>query len=158
MLALLKLIPLKDYVYGAIIAGLLISFGAYTLHERHVGEQKIETAVADAVATQQAKNKAVESTALGEVNVAVQKYIVAVAAPSVAAPHIVCHASSGGAVSGATGSSGAGDGSSAVPAESTVPFDPAPGILANDKQADAQVTLLQSYVRACQAAKICAVK
>jgi len=35
--ALLALIPGKDLAYGAIIVALLAAFGAYTIHERHIG-------------------------------------------------------------------------------------------------------------------------
>lgn len=48
MLAFLKLVPLKDGLYAAAIAALLIVFGAYTKHERTVGASRI--LVADAAA------------------------------------------------------------------------------------------------------------
>lgn len=37
MPALLKLVPLKDWVYLSLILALLGGFGAYTIHERHLG-------------------------------------------------------------------------------------------------------------------------
>lgn len=155
ILALLKLIPLKDWLYCGIIAALLAGFGVYTIHERHVGAQRIELADQRAVAAETARNKAIETAAVSEVNVSVQKYQAAVAAPTLPAPRIVCHAANSGPVPGHAGSPGAGDDRTNVP-ESTGPsFDPAEHVLAAGKQADAQVTLLQDYVKACQTAGVC---
>ena len=44
----LALIPAKDWLYGAIITALLISFGVYTAHERDIGKAKEAAAVASA--------------------------------------------------------------------------------------------------------------
>jgi len=49
MPALLALIPIKDWIYCGLLATLLIGFGAYTHHERVVGEAKV--VAADAAAT-----------------------------------------------------------------------------------------------------------
>lgn len=155
MLALLKLVPVKDWIYAGIIAALLALFGVYTVHERHIGEQKIETADARVVSAEKARDQAIQATALSEINVSVQKYQAAVTAPTVSVPSIVCHAALSGAVSGAAGSPGTGHDSSDV-SESTGPdFDPAQHVLEVGRQADAQVTLLQDYVRACQQAGLC---
>lgn len=156
MLALLKLIPIKDYVYGAIIIALLVGFGLFIHHEREVGAASLKAADAKAVAAQVAANAKVEANETASLGIAVTTYTKSIAAPVTDVPRIVCRASSqGGAVSDHGGASGSGHGSPVVPSESTVPFDPAPGILANDRDADAQVTLLQVYVKACQTAGIC---
>lgn len=34
---MLSLIPLKDWIYVTVIGALIVSFGAWTIHERHVG-------------------------------------------------------------------------------------------------------------------------
>ena len=91
MLALLKLVPLKDWIYGAIIVALLAAFGVYTVHERHIGEQKIEAADARAAKAQAVKVQTTEHTAQESVNASVKTYQAAVAAPSLPAPRILCH-------------------------------------------------------------------
>lgn len=66
MLAFLRLVPLKDWLYAGIIALLLIAFGAYTKHERSVGAARILSA--DAAALVRATEKtAAESQRLKEI-------------------------------------------------------------------------------------------
>lgn len=72
-LAILKLLPAKDYVYGAIIAALLGWFGWYTYHERHVGAQETVAAV------QKASKKA-EATAEKQVQKLTNEHAADVAA------------------------------------------------------------------------------
>src|SRR5581483_1039945 len=96
---------------------------------------------------------------------------VAAPVPPASVPRIVCHgASSGsGSVPSHASASGAGHAAPAVPAESTgrpdapsvgpessgPPFDPAPAVVKDGRDADAQIKLLQSYIKACQDAGIC---
>jgi len=78
MLALLKLIPIKDYLYAAVIALLVGLFLSYTVHERHVGAAKVEAKNAALQAAATALNKASESLAdIQELNVGkvYEKYI-----------------------------------------------------------------------------------
>lgn len=158
ILALLKLLPARDWGYIAAIAALLIAFGWYTHHERAVQHAKDVAANAKAVATQIANNAKVEADANKQITAAVGAYKASVSAPPVVhAPRLVCHAAaSGSAVQSHAGAAAGSDGGASVPAESTVPFDPAPGVLGDARDADAQVVLLQRYVRICQEKGICA--
>lgn len=159
MLAILsKLVPIRDWIYLGVFVALIGAFAYYTHHERAVGAQQIVAADTRAAQKQAAAVAKVESSAKVEVQNATQAYAAAISAAHVPAPHIVCYGPSAGSrsVPGHASTSGSSNGGASVPEESSVPFDPAPGILDNDKQADAQVTLLQSYIRACQAAGVCA--
>lgn len=155
-LALLRLVPLKDWIYGGIIVGLLVAFGCYTVHERHVGAAKIEAIDARAVKAQKAHNKEVETRAKTTIDSAAAQYKAAVAAPPARdAPHIVCvNPRRGGHVSGNAGDRPRVDAGTSVPEESTV--DPGPALDTVGRDADAQVKALQAYVTACQAAGVCA--
>lgn len=156
--ALTKLLPSKDWCYCGIILVIAGCFVYYTHHERVIGAQRVVAADIRAAQKQAAAVAKVESSAKVEVQNATQAYAAAISAARVPAPHIVCYGPAPGSRSmpSHAGPASGGHGSASVPAESTVPFDPAPGILDNDKQADAQVTLLQSYIRECQAAGVCA--
>lgn len=64
LLALFKLIPLKDYLYGALVSALLIAFGVYTHHERTVGAAHTIAAVeAESNRQKQVTAAAVKATA-----------------------------------------------------------------------------------------------
>lgn len=163
MFALLKLIPLKDWIYSGIIATLLILFGVYTIHERHVGQQTIETkdkALADA---QIVKNKETEDDISKGIQTAIDKWKQdhPISAPA-SVPNIVCHnapasstVSKGG--SSTNPSNGAG---AAVPISSEqadAGFNPAQQVSYTGTQADteivrlkAKVTLLQDTIQAYQ--------
>lgn len=91
MLALLKLIPLKDWLYIGCIAVLLAGFASYTVHERHVGEAVVEKKDVALRAAAAALNKASENLAdLNEINIGkvYEKYITA--PPIADAPGLVC--------------------------------------------------------------------
>jgi hypothetical protein len=51
---LLSLLSAKDAFYGALVLGLAIAFGVYTIHERHIGEAHEAAAVAKATAALEA--------------------------------------------------------------------------------------------------------
>jgi hypothetical protein len=160
MSALLAIFGVKDVVYlGIILAGIAggtVAWKVHDFHERTLGEQRIEAADAKAATIQTKHDADVAAAATAASTKAIEDYHEALAAVDVPAPSIVCHAASSGSVPVAAGTAARGDGSTAVPAESTVPFDPSLGILANDKQADAQVTLLQSLIHSYQAAGVVA--
>lgn len=64
MLALLKLIPIKDWLYTGIIAALLIGFWYYTVHERELGAAREMAALqASSAKLQVAAQKQVAETA-----------------------------------------------------------------------------------------------
>lgn len=154
---LLKLIPGKDWIYGTIIVALLAGFGWYTYHERNIGEQTIE-AKNKAIATAQiVHNKEVTDRATTQISKALEDYKAAHATPALTGPNLVCHTVPSSVTVPQSSSTAKGsNGTTAIPEESVGPsFNPSPGILANDRDADAQVTLLQDYVRACQAAGLC---
>lgn len=157
MLAILsKLIPIRDWIYLGVFVALIGAFAYYTHHERVVGEQKIVAADAIAVKKQAAAVAKVESNASVAISSALSAYNAQRAAPLAAVPHLVCRAArSGGNVPGHAGTSGSGHDQTAVPAESTVPFDPAPAVVSDARDADAQITLLQAYIQSCQKAGIC---
>lgn len=77
MLALLSLIPTKDFIYGSAIVALLAIFGAYTLHERRLGAAHEAAAVATASAKTQAaadaKIKALEDEYTAQLDIIVEK-------------------------------------------------------------------------------------
>lgn len=160
MLALLsKLIPFRDWVYLGAFVALLIAFGVYTHHERVIGEQKVEAVDAKLAAAQVQLNKKVEANAQSDIKSSVAQYNASVSAPIASVPVLVCRSAASGSdtVRGHAGATGASNGAARVPAESTVPFNPAPAVINDARDADAQVTLLQSYVRACQKAGYCKV-
>lgn len=157
MLALLsKLVPFRDWVYLGAIVALLITFGVYTHHERAIGEHKIEAVDAKLAAAQRQHNQKVEDNAQSDIGASVAQYNVSVGGPLAPVPVLVCNRAPGpAAVRDHAGAPAASDGRASVPAESTVPFDPAPAVINDARDADAQVTLLQSYIRACQKAGFC---
>lgn len=166
MLALLKLIPLKDWLYGALIVSLIIAFSAYTHHERVVGEQKIEAADAKAARAQDIHNIEVEARAktLADTAAAIYKRELA-APPAPDAPHLwvrddsSCASSVPSDANNRPGADASPDVSAArTPAdESTVEHatDIGPSLDKLLGDADAEVTALQEYVKACQEAGLC---
>lgn len=152
MLALLKLVPLKDWLYCGAILVLLAGFVTYTVHERHIGEQKIEAADAKVVAAQTAANKASEEKANASIAESVQEFNAAVAAPTLPVPQLLCRpASGGGAVPSRAPAPGPSDDTSVGPEATGPSFDPSERVLAVGRDADAQIVLLQNYIRALQA-------
>jgi hypothetical protein len=168
MPALLALVPVKDWVYVGIIAGLLATFGWYTFHERAVGEKKIEAADAKVAAAQVVHDQEVQDVVKSKLADALKDYELAPVVPVAAAiPKLMCYASDSGAVPGGTSSVTAGDGTgAAVPAAAAAAdegFDPAPALSADGLDADkeilrlkAKVTLLQQTVSAYQDAGLVA--
>ena len=158
MLALLKLIPLKDWAYAGIIAALLIGFGVFVHHERNIGEQKIETADAALAAKQIELNTEKETHAQDVINTATEVYKnTLAAAPAPDAPHVFVRecpaASSSGAVRPDASAGFGADANTHVPEESSVDIGPSLDTIGRD--ADAQVIALQAYIQACQAAGAC---
>lgn len=162
-LALLKLIPVKDWVYGALIAVLLAAFGWYTYHERQIGRQTIELADKKLADAQAAKNKETEDGISKGIQTALDKWKQDHPIPPPAPiPHLVCHNSpSGAVVPQGRGSANTGNGiGTAVPIspESTdAGFDPAQAVSSTGTEADteiirlkAKVTLLQDTIKAYQ--------
>lgn len=147
MLAFLKLIPTKDYLYGAAILTLLIGFGVYTHHERVVGEARIEAQDAKLAAAEKAKNEALESAAQAASNNIGVTYEKAVAIPPVADLGVVCHTTSRGQLpQTAQGGSGAAGTTPVIGGGAT--FDPSGAALTVGRDDDALILALQSQIRA----------
>jgi hypothetical protein len=83
-------IPLKDYLYAAAIAVLLIAFGLFVHHERSVGEAKVVAADQKAVAAQVERNAAVQAVAGVATQLAQVKYETVIAAPVTGVAPIQC--------------------------------------------------------------------
>lgn len=154
---MLALLTIKDYVYGAIIAAILAFLGWFAMHERAV------VAAADKAVAQHQLIREEKQSGAAAVQVVKDEatYTAAVAAPTLPAPRVVCVTAAPGprAVPAHAGPASGGDGAVAVPTEATGPvhsFDPAPGALQVGRDADAQVALLQAYVKDCQARGFCA--
>lgn len=149
MLALLKLIPLKDWLYGALIVALLAGFGAYTIHERHIGEQKVEKKDAALRAAATALNTASEHLAdIKEIAIG-QVYEKVIALPAIPdAPGLVCH-------NAAPVKSGAPDYRPEAPGSAAqLPdggFNPSGGLLTLLRNDDAQINGLIDTVLNLQA-------
>lgn len=148
MLALLKLIPLKDWVYGGIIAALLVGFGVYTHHERVIGETKEVAAVTKVADKAEAKVTAANVAAQTTETTNAKTYDQTVAAPPVLDLGVVCQRIHAGSdqvsQAGSVPTSGVGE----QQADSTVgpSFDPSGAALTRGLDADAQITYLQGRV------------
>lgn len=148
MLALLKLIPFKDWVYGGLIAALLVGFGVYTHHERVIGATKEAAAVTKIAVKAEAKVTAANVAAQTTETTNAKTYDQTVAAPPVLDLGVVCQRTYPGsnhlpqAVTVAT----SGIGEQSVEHPSGPAFDPSGAILERARQADAQVTYLQGRV------------
>lgn len=159
ILAFLKLVPTKDWLYGGILAALLISFGWYTHHERTVGAAKIVHSDAVAVAVKEKANLKGETNAQADIAQAVDNFDLRVGAPVVGpAPRLVCQpARDSGPLSGRPPASGESDDAPAsagiLSQSSGSTFDPAPAVLSDADEADrlaAELALAQDTIRAYQ--------
>jgi hypothetical protein len=159
-MGLLSLIPIKDWIYGAIILALLISGGVY-LHNRDMryeqkGRQQIETADAKLAATVQKHNTDLQNAAADK-DAAVEKaYAEGLSnAPIQPAPRVVCvrpfKAGSNGVSSTASGAGNQGKGPqsgvSAADSGEGSTLDIGPPITVRGKDADVQIKALQEDVQ-----------
>ena len=153
------MIPIKDYIYLGIILVCSGGFLWYSAHERNIGKAEIKVADQKAVQRQAQLDNEVEVRA----NVLVTKALIdykatvdtPISTPSI--PILVCRQSRSSSPVPPNGSTPAGsNGSTAIPEESTVPFNPAPAVIQDGRDADAQITLLQDYVKICQQLGKCA--
>lgn len=149
MLALLKLIPLKDWLYGGIIIAILSLFGWYTVHERNIGKADVHAVDAKLAAKQDAYNKLLESTELETVNVIAQKYQAAITAPIPDSPHVVCVIPRPDILPQASAGPGSIDVAPDLSISDSVDIGPPLDTVGRD--ADAQVTALQDIIKAQQA-------
>lgn len=150
-LALLKLIPIKDWVYLSLIVALGLAFGAYTIHERHIGEAKIEQKDNALRAAATALNTASSKLAQTKETQIVHTFEVAIQAPPVLnTPGLVCANSTPSAVepAGADHRPEA-DGASASRADDV--FNPSGALRTDARDADAQINGLIDTVLVLEA-------
>ena len=142
MLALLKLIPFKDYLWAA----LLVVVGCFALHYRSMEHQIQQTAVVAKAAQADVKKVDAQAQTTETQNAII--YEKAVAIPAIGDIGISCVRNAG---------------SSAVPAPSTVeapgagvaapdrtegpPYDPSGAVLTRGADADAQIVYLQGRIK-----------
>ena len=163
MPALLALVPLKDWIYSGVIVALLAGFGWYTVHERHIGEAKIEASDKKVADAQIVHNKEVEDVVATKLSAAIKDYdaLSPIPVPR-AVPVLVCRTSGGSAVpsgkGAVTGGDVAGAGVSVGAGQPDAGFDPAPAVSATGTDADKEIVhllkkikLLQDTVAAYQA-------
>ena len=148
-------IPLKDYLYAAAIAVLLIAFGLFVHHERSVGAAKVVAADQKAVAAQVERNTAVQTVAGVATQLAQVTYEHTIVAPVAAVAPIRClrlSAQRSSAVPPAPGSAGGRDVApvSAIAdngSVKTVPgHDLATALVTIGRDSDAQIKALQQIV------------
>lgn len=152
MLALLKLIPGKAYLYAGIVIAVLTWYGVHNHNERAAGAaaalepvkvlaQKAQIQVAKADAAAQSTE-----TSNG------QKYVAAVAAPAPKPLRIVCHNSAdSGEVPEAVGVVATRIGVPASDSGSGPGYDPSGAALERAREADAEIAYLQGRVHELEA-------
>ena len=147
MLALLKLIPGKVYLYAALAAAVLAWYGVHNYNERAAGaatalepvkvlaqKAQIQVAKADAVAQTTETDNA-------------QKYTAAIAAPAPRNLGIVCHNSADSdEVPEAVGVVATRIGVPAPDSGGGSSYDPSGPALERARQADAEITYLQGRI------------
>jgi hypothetical protein len=146
--ALWALIPTKDKLYALLIAVLVLLFWLFVRHERAVGRNAV-VAVQAAAAADQAK-RAAAKTAVGATNSthAEVRYVSTINAVIPDSPHLlVLDSGTAAAAVCAAGYPTERD----DPTESSVehPRDVGPELDKIGRDADAQVTFLQSLVQSC---------
>ena len=149
MLALLKLIPFKDWVYGSIIVALLAGFGWYTHHERQVGATKLQAAVTQVADRAEAAVVAANTVAKTAETQNAKVYTQVVVTPVPRPLGIVCHRTGPGSnpVPQAHAVAGAAVGKPAADRGAEASYDPSGPALAVGRQADAEIAYLQARVK-----------
>ena len=156
----LSLLFSKDAMYIGIIMAVVAGFGWYTIHERDIGKREVAAVQAKFAAAQKARVEKVEVKAHVNVTKSLAAYGAALRMPTLPAPVLVCH-TSGGHTHGVRGyatAASSGHGPSTGAEKAGQGFNPVPKVLSTGRAADAQIALLQAYIRACQNAGACKVK
>jgi len=141
MLALLKLIPIKDYLWAA----LLLVVGCFALHYRSMEKEIHQFAAVGKAAVVQVKKDDAQAQTTETQNAII--YEKAVAIPAIADIGISCvrHAS-GSQVPAANPVAGAVPRDHASDGEQGPPYDPSGAILTRGAQADAEIIYLQARI------------
>jgi hypothetical protein len=159
-MGILSLIPGRDWLYLGLLVVCGIAFWTYTAHERSVGKAEIVAADQKAVAAQTIHDNEVDVRANTLVTKALNDYKATVATPIAPSsiPKLVCRQSRGSSSVPPNGGAPSGSNDSTqVPAESDgPPFNPAPAVVQDGRDADAQIILLQQYITTCQQLGKCA--
>lgn len=146
---------IKTYLYGAVVAILIATGIWYTIHERNIGEQKIEardvvintqrTAIATAAELHTKDVQALAQSLSDRIGETFEK---ATAAPVVNAPHVLCYrpaAPAGGGLPQAAGSQFGAPGAAVERAEA--PVDIGPAVTTVGKDDDAQINGLIDQIQ-----------
>jgi len=145
MLALLKLIPLKDYIYGAIIVTLLVLVGickhdhAVVKEVKQVGNAAVKVVKADDVTAEKTETQ----------SALIYKQIVRI--PDVSDLGIVCSNPGRSTLPAASTQPGAGAGEQPTDGGARPKYDPSGAALTRGAQADAQIAYLQRRVHELEA-------
>lgn len=141
MPALLKLIPFRDYVYGAIIATLLVFVGICK-HD-HTVVKEVKQVGATAAAVVKTDDATAEKTETQ--SALIYKQIIRI--PDVPDIGLVCRHASSSPLPASSPVAGASTGDKPADGGSGPGYDPSGAALARGKAADAQITYLQRRVK-----------
>jgi len=141
VLALLKLIPLKDYIYGAIISALLVLVGICK-HDHAVVKEVKQVGEAAQVAVK-ADDAAAEKTETQ--SALIYKEIVRI--PDVPDIGIVCRDTGSSSLPATVAGAGAAAGQPASDGGVGPEYDPSGAALTRARAADAQIAYLQRRVK-----------
>jgi hypothetical protein len=152
VLAFLRLIPLKDYLYGGAILVLVIGFFGYRSHVIAIGESRIQAqdkVIADA---QRQHNQDVNDLAAARTAKNGDHYVEVTHRPIADSPHVVCinPAPRRGPVPETAGDPGIPAAAANRPAAD--PLDIGPSLDRTGRDADALIVALQDEVRILVAA------
>lgn len=147
MLALLKLIPGKVYLYAGIAIAVLVWFNIHNANERKEGADNALAPVAVLAQKAQIQVAAADATAQTTETFDGKQYAETISGPAPAALGIVCHRYTGSSdVPEAVGVVATRIGSPAVDGGSGPGYDPSGAALERARQADAEITYLQGRV------------
>jgi cell division protein FtsB len=149
MLALLKLVPIRDYFYGVVILALLALL-AYVYRHGEIHVEKLDAKVA-AVAEKKSAVSEVSAKAQENTNAIIYKQAVSVPAVGDLGVECVRHTSGSGVVPASITGAAASAGVATVNSGSGHTFDPSGAILTRAHDADAQIAYLQARVKELEA-------
>jgi hypothetical protein len=148
VLALLKLIPGKVYLYAGIVVAVLTWYGVHNHNERAAGAAAALEPVK--VLAQKAQVQVARADAAAQTTETdnAKTYTAAIAAPAPKSTGIVCHRDTGSSeVPEAVGVVATRIGNPATDGGEGPGFDPSPAALQRAAQADAEIAYLQGRVR-----------
>jgi len=149
MLAWLKLLPLKDWLYCGAIAVIIAGFLTYSAHERSIGAAKVAGQDAKLAALQTQRNAAISTLAASRLAHIGDSYDATLNAPIPDSPHVfVRNCPAAPRSSGLPSTAGHPGGTDATPdSAETAPRDIGPPIDKAGRDADALIASLQQTVQ-----------